>query len=232
MVNLVFDYPPHGCIRNAFQLGERMYFHICLLKLVSQRTHLLIRESCTTAKFTPNIISWRWAIASFCNHIVHIVQMGANKQMIWIYARWIIAAVANMKAVRYFAEVEFVRDPMRSLGTFGSFAHLYKSVPMFAFARLPLPAFVWTALVNLFPKPFFDGSCFSNLVVMPRYKSNGHTFNVPQLLVRSCGDWGGKPAAAFAKFYSFIVVHIDNLLEVVGFISDRQSTVFHQRIIA
>ncbi len=55
----------------------------------------------------------RWlAVPTFANHVIHIVLIRPQKQVIWIAARWHITSVANKHSIRYFTFEMFVGNPM------------------------------------------------------------------------------------------------------------------------
>lgn len=117
---------------------------------LSDLTDLRFCEPSPTVSPTPK------AMLPIPKHLViHVVSMSANRQMGWIYAWWIVAGVANLKAIWNRADVQFIADAM---GVLVGSSDLETPVTLAPQSCRPGPAFVWVADVNLGPEPFLKSA--------------------------------------------------------------------------
>lgn len=131
--------------------------------------------------------------------VLHIVGGCSQKQVRRIAAMTIIATMANVHAVGYRANMEFVAEPIWEPRT----ARVKQIAPTFCGSALPLPTFIWAALYNACPKAFFertlfDGRQWPERAVMTVYKAF-RSINEPTRFgtVTRC-QWRVLPAAALA----------------------------------
>lgn len=111
----------------------------------------------------------RRPISSLGHAIALVVSCGSQKQMGWVNAGRIVAAVADMKAVVDWAIGKFVSHAMRQLSDENrtTIVHIKGTVSTSANARQPWPAFVWPSSRK------FRGE--SRRVVTGHTKGSGHT---------------------------------------------------------
>jgi len=100
--------------------------------------------------------------SSFGDHVRHIVLLGAKKQMRRIYARGVIAAMKHLYSFGdRFGVMQFPGDAMGKFILPMLPASIQHPIAMMDFAPRPEPApFRASRLVNLGPKPLFDGDTF------------------------------------------------------------------------
>lgn len=96
--------------------------------------------------------------ALFHRHVEHVGAPGADRQMFWVYAFWVIASVHYVQMRGYFNIVcNFVRNPMREfLG--GEASGADKSVPFVIGIRNPRPTIVIVKALELFVETFNKGA--------------------------------------------------------------------------
>lgn len=90
------------------------------------------------------------SMASLCCHIVHIIGVRAQEQMIRAHARRCVAGVANLYSWWNIAIRQF---PGNAMGKALAIDHPYFSIPLVVATASPQPASV--SFVNLRPQPIF-----------------------------------------------------------------------------
>lgn len=91
------------------------------------------------------------ATTTFINHIIHIVSMCSEKQMIWINTRWIIAMMTNKHSMW---NITFKYKPCSSMG-FPSFSLKQKRSVTFLAVNSALPKPTCFSFFNVSKKSFF-----------------------------------------------------------------------------
>lgn len=88
--------------------------------------------------------------------VPHVVRMCPNEQVIGIYARRIIASVKDLFSFRYGSIVNQPRCPAgnNSLWSDVFLATKQASIPVRVLPGNPIPAFIRTSFINLFPEAF------------------------------------------------------------------------------
>lgn len=95
---------------------------------------LALRQFCVPVSFS------NWLISSLLSFLVeNIVLIGANKQMLWIYARWVVASMKNMQPFWSWSVVNEPRNTMRG----SRLSHYSKTpIPLARFCSNPVPAII------------------------------------------------------------------------------------------
>jgi hypothetical protein len=81
----------------------------------------------------------------------HVVGVRPEKEMVWIHASPIVAAMQNLHSVRNWANTEFIGNAM---STPFSVLNLEKAVPLVTYNAEPIPAIL--GLVYLLPKAIHE----------------------------------------------------------------------------
>lgn len=193
---------PHRDHRPIVQLCEGADTHIACSELGTQSDDFLVSKCGVSVLFATTVVA-RWlAIATFVNRVMHVIRMRTCEQMRRINARWIVAMMADAHASWDRAIVKFIRN---AVSTFTVRTGANKAVAKFIGAASPVPAFIWAALVNLFPEAIFDRSDRSKTRRVSHYKTNRLTFGVSKFGIAAFGDGRWLSASAFTQFYRSIV---------------------------
>ncbi len=104
----------------------------------------------------------RLALGKFCfpassllGHILNVVNMRSQKQMIRIAAQFIVAPVKNIKTALHWSVFNFPRNPVRQFNS----AMTQHAVPMSSHTANPIPALVLISRFNLLPKTILKSLC-------------------------------------------------------------------------
>jgi hypothetical protein len=92
-------------------------------------------------------------VSAFCLPVMVIIGNGSQKQMIGIYAKRVIASMTDNQAGRNFSISQEPRDSM--CGCLSALI-IEMSIVSATCAGYPIPAFVLSAYVNLFPEAIFQ----------------------------------------------------------------------------
>lgn len=90
--------------------------------------------------------------------ITHVIERGAGRQMLRVYATGIVARVENHSSARQRTVVQFVRQAMSADITARPPSEPDNAIAADLLRPDPFPAFFVGALFNLFPKPLRDGA--------------------------------------------------------------------------
>jgi len=106
-----------------------------------------------------SIFSWIWEIVSIIRstlsiHIPHVVPLGPQKQMRWVYATRSIAAVKNKKILWDLSIAQCPRQTMRPNGRRTPSARTYESISKRIFRAKPNPTLV--SFFDTVPKSFLN----------------------------------------------------------------------------
>lgn len=88
-------------------------------------------------------------ITVLAEHISYIFGLSTKKKMIWIAARRIIALMACFHAIWNWTKMNFPRSTMRQIYLIIA---AMTTIAVLVSSSCPLPAFIWTLFVYLFPK--------------------------------------------------------------------------------
>lgn len=136
MNNLVY-----GFMANSKAFGYGRLSHAIRVKLANL-SYLIFRE-----------LGTRRAVPALRGHILHIVQLRANKEMVGVNAGGVVALVKNEHAFWDRTKSHFPRNAMRHF-VFALNANL--PVAMRIDHARPFPALIMVALVHSFPKAIFE----------------------------------------------------------------------------
>lgn len=136
------------------RLGDTKPFGYFWLRrtLCRQRTnlnHLGCCELCAVMRF-PNEL----AISALAYHVIHVVLMRSQKEMVGIHTVPHVTSVEALKAIGDWAKVDLPRNAMR---TFGTSSRPHDSIAASVNAALPDPAFVEGARSDVLPESFGVG---------------------------------------------------------------------------
>ena len=145
--------------------------------------------------------------------VVHIVLMRAEKKMIWIHARSVIALMEYLYVVWNWAKVNLPRyalsvgcDPINDQA----------AVPICCKASCPVPALIGATNVYLFPEFFFDGFFGLGFAPMSSNKSNWLASNLTAVGTCYFCKRGWLSTTAIAEFWCEltrgIIVHVESFL--------------------
>ncbi len=98
-------------------------------------------------------------LATLCNLIVNVIQVGSSKKMERITTKRCIALVENVKTCRYSAMRKYICYAMRVVLTKVSFVAV-KAIAVFVLWAKPQPTIVRTKSIDSAPKGRFD-KCFT-----------------------------------------------------------------------
>lgn len=180
------------------QFCELLDTDIHLGKLFTKCPDLGIGVLGATVDFAFGLIGWRHDSATSSYGIRGVLLGIARVEVIGIDARWSVALMKTIEAIRDRAFMEFVGESMR-LNSASVDANL--PVSMLILATRPVPAIIRAAPVNLGPEAIFGGFEWSNLVVVTDDKSDGLSLDVSKPCVIPGRNWGWLTTAAFTEFY-------------------------------
>lgn len=123
----------------------RQVFGRYMRKVFPNKKYVFIFESCSEMALTVRHSFFRRCV-------LHILLVSAQKQMLWVNARWIITFMTNAKSIWYHSVMNFIRKPMGQYLLFNT--HVFKlAIPKLCFAAHPDP----TAICFFYKikKPFF-----------------------------------------------------------------------------
>jgi hypothetical protein len=141
---------------------------------------------------------------TFCVAVGVVVRNCAQKQMIGIYTRGVVAFVQHIHAFWYWAVLQFVCNAV-------SRAHsaIVPDLPIASniLACLPFPAGFWPAFIYFTPKPLtkrwlgqrgdlWRARCSG---IVPENKPNGLAFDMSKSTCGFSCNWGGLSTAAHAQ---------------------------------
>lgn len=122
-------------------------------------------------KFMPSVVvAFVVSASAFLCSVLRIIFQGSEKKMFRITTSGIIAGVENLKAVRYFPNRKAITNAGRNLKL--SLVPVLNAKPAVSFSVAyagPFPTIVRAALINLFPKSFFNGfhCCYLPIHIIP-----------------------------------------------------------------
>jgi hypothetical protein len=163
---------PYVCGVNSKGFGERSAF-LSIGKALAHFAHLLLCELGEAVGFTRA----RGVDASaLCIHISYVIKGSSYKQMLRIYARWIVALVQAVKLIGYRAVVKLPTKAMCQ--------HIFSTIEKLAvsmsfFCVCPYPALIWAAPVYSLPETLDIDAVRGKAV--SRAESSGFTLRCPRL---------------------------------------------------
>jgi len=92
---------------------------------------------------------------SFADGVSHIVGVCSEKQMGWVYARRVVAMMANVYALWDKTNINKITIPMGKHGPGICSRTMNSPVAVMGFGTQPNPTFIGTAALNLFPESIF-----------------------------------------------------------------------------
>lgn len=196
MVSLVLENLSHGFVSNAMQSREGSHSHIGNGKFISELSCLRIGENASRAITALPMVN-RWlATATLLEHVLSVIFCCAEKQVVGIATRGIIAFMETVKVIGDRAIVKLVRVAVSA-----HIASVYPklTVAIWLLASLPFPTFVRAALVELFPEANFGRAHGAQSYVMTNNKAYRLTFDMTQLGIAPYGNGREFSATAFAK---------------------------------
>lgn len=149
--------PRHlSCNSRNLSLAEAKLFSQLILKIFPafiQNTncfYLTFRSFCSSVFLScrPSAAGY----SAFFSSVLQIIFGGSKKQMIWIYARGIVAFMTNKKSIFYWANTTFIRKSVSALCSFST--KLKKSITIFVFGSGPNPAII--RFLNFIPESFHN----------------------------------------------------------------------------
>lgn len=118
-----------------------------------------------------------FGLTILCDFILHVIGVRAQEQMLWIYARWVVATMQDIKAFWDCAKVEFIRNAVRPETLF---AAVQNAVAKMRFLGSPQPTRSCIyAFRDFGPKPFLNALLYEatcSLVIF--IHANYYTFSV------------------------------------------------------
>ncbi len=106
--------------------------------------------------------------------IFHILQLGAEKKMVRIYAGGIIATMKNALPFRYFSVGKNIRGSMGKHIVLPKFEAAISTLG--SYTCLPIPAFIRAFFINLIPKQIYCVPCFWFHVVTEKFGNYLYAF--------------------------------------------------------
>lgn len=143
-------------------------------------------------KFRHAVTSAKY-IAALVIHILNVVKMSSQEQMVWVNTRWIVAPVTHFHPIGNGAEVDLPRHAVGVLLVFVAIANL--TVSGFRQCAMPKPARIFVALVKPFPKTLNEWA----MSMMPMNKPLGLSFYDSMFLVGVRADGRKLSTTAMAK---------------------------------
>lgn len=149
---------------------------------------------------TTIVFSSTRSIATLRDSIINIIFVAAKKEMFRIDAEWVVARMKYASAVvsiafRYCAKMQFPRQTMGGLDL-----ATYSNFPVAArgCVAYPKPAFIRTAFVDEFPKPFLDRADGSKSDMMTANEAYRLPLDVSEMGTGYFGNWSWLTTTAVA----------------------------------
>lgn len=103
---IAFDYARYATFSNMELFSKFPVIHSAIVKFANFNNIIFCYLG------TSIFNTYRSSCASFLYHIKNIIFSRSYKQMLWIYAAWIIAMVTNVKSFGEWAIMNMIRDTM------------------------------------------------------------------------------------------------------------------------
>ncbi len=184
--------------RHAIDSGKFVNGCVALCVALTHFRYLVRCQFCTWSTLAL-------CLSAFGHFVDHIVGWSANKQMIRIAARRIVALVAYMHTFWDGTMSRFVSCTMTSEAWTMLGSNLDSTVTFGRFAALPLPTIIGSKNTDLRPKSFGKRLCRLMLKLMTWEKTDRLTFDMPKLRNVLGGDSSLLPATAMAVTVGNIV---------------------------
>lgn len=156
-----FENSPNGCSLHVHSFGDFSLQH-ALSAQPPNLSDIILRKLRVAHAFTVGM-------SLLLVHIFHVICLSAQKEVMWINARWVIQStrtiVADLKSRRDSAVVKFVANAM-SIVVLAAKAK--DTIATNVDCALPKPAFIWIAFLTETPKHIGQRDSDSTPCAMPR----------------------------------------------------------------
>lgn len=186
----------YGGLQDTVLFGKGLLQLATCMKLAYFQ-YLIGREPRRVMGFAKD--SWCAARSVFLSHILHVVLMCAQEEMVWIHAQGVIASMKNPKIIRDFPKVEFIREAM---GHNHACPILELPVSMRG-ACLPFPTLIWAALVHFLPKALFRRWVDTQPVLVADDKAHGLAANIAPFGISVLADGGRFATTTFTQLFNW-----------------------------